>query len=615
MRKVLVFLGLVIASCSTSTPETPAATVLPAEPSTPPTFTPAAVELAEPVNLALEKDVIASNSLPDNPAAMAVDGYAGPEGDNWWSSGYGPEQWIEIDLGADSTITSLRMLTSQDPPGKVAHEIWGRGASGSYYLLDTLTAESRDNEWLSFTPAEPWEGIQFVKIVTVESPSWVAWREIEVMGTQEEVEKAEITPIPGEIADMIFFNGEIITMDEDMTVAEALAVRGELILAVGAESEVMALAGPETQMIDLQGAAVMPGIVDAHTHILNDAEGHLGLDLHQAQQLALENGITTLANLFVTPEFLEAMRALETAGDVRVRTSLYLIATNNCGELQGDWYKQHAPTRNFGEMLRIGGVKIFADGGSCGEPAVSQEWYYGYDLGDLWLTQEQMNAAVGEAHEAGYQVVVHAIGDRAVEQAQSAYSTILGGEANNLRHRIDHNTVLRPEMRAWYGETGVIPVVFGYRATCSLEGITPFYEQNAWNYRAMIDANPGLPIAWHGDDPWVGPINPFLELHNLVTRREFLEDGAVCEPPEWLAAGAVNVEEGLRMMTINSAFALFRDTEVGSLEPGKLADLLIISANPLDIDADAIREIEIWLTMVDGQSEYCAPGREAFCPQ
>ncbi|MDH5507453.1 MAG: amidohydrolase family protein [Anaerolineae bacterium] len=568
-----------------------------------------------PTNLALGKPVTASTALPDFPAKMAVDGITGKGEANWWSAGNFSPQWIEIDLGAPASIQEIRLLTSQSPTGKTTHQIWGRGPNTAPKQLHSFHAATGDHEWLRYSPAEPWDGIQYIKIETVESPSWVAWREIEIIGVIGENALVELAPPSVESADIIFYQGSIVTMDAKMTIGQALAVKGDSILAVGSDAEILAIAGANTQMINLNGRTVMPGIVDAHTHILNDAEGHLGLDLHLAQQLALENGITTLANMFVTADFLAQMRALEAAGEVRVRTSLYLIATNNCGEIQGDWYKQHAPTRNFGEMLRIGGVKIFADGGSCGEPAVSEEWYYGYGLGNLWLTQEQMDAAVAAAHTAGYQVVIHAIGDRAIDQALNALEAALHESANTLRHRIDHNVVIRPEMLARYGEIGVIPAVFGYKSTCSLEGITPFYEANAWNWRALLDANPGLPVAWHGDDPWVGPINPFLELHSMVTRTQVAADGSLCEPPAWLANGAVTVVEGLRMMTNHAAYALFRETEVGSLEPGKLADLLIISANPLTIDPNEIRNIQIGMTMVGGVSQYCAPGQEAFCPK
>jgi len=419
-------------------------------------------------------------------------------------------------------------------------------------------------------------------------------------------------------ADVIFHNGTILTMEADQPQTQAIAIQGEKILAVGSNEEILALQGPTTQVVDLQGRTLMPGFVDAHTHIFNDAEVHLGMSLEQAQQLALENGITTLGDMFVPPDFLEQMQTFAREGRLRVRTSLYLIYNTNCGDIQGDWWKQHPPTREPGEMLRIGGVKIFADGGTCGRPALSFELPGIEGLGDLWLTQEQLNTAVAEAQAAGYQVVIHAIGDRAIEQAQNAIAFALGGQPNTLRHRIDHNSVIRPDLMSRYSEIGIVTVIFAAYPVCNPYSppLPPAYRDWEWPWRALIDANPGLHIAWHGDDPWVGPISPILELYSFVTRKEVAEDGVtICEPPEWLADDTITVEEALPMMTIESAYALFRDQEVGSLKPGKFADLIILSDNPLTVHPDAIKDVQVLMTMVGGRVEYCAPGQGTLCPQ
>lgn len=115
--------------------------------------------------------------------------------------------------------------------------------------------------------------------------------------------------------------------------------------------------------------------------------------------------------------FLRDIQRFHAAGELRVRTSLYLVYDDPCGRIVGDWYKAYPPTRNPGEMLRIGGVKIFTDGGSCGHPALGFE-HADWHGGDLWLTQAELNRAVADAQAAGYQVAIHAIGDRAVEQAK-----------------------------------------------------------------------------------------------------------------------------------------------------------------------------------------------------
>jgi predicted amidohydrolase YtcJ len=414
-------------------------------------------------------------------------------------------------------------------------------------------------------------------------------------------------------AELIFYNGSVLTLEGDAWEAQAIAIRGDKILAVGG-GEVLALQGPGTRLVDLGGQTLMPGFVDAHTHVFNDA-GYMGLDLEGAQQLALENGITSLADMYTPPEFLEEMQTFAAEDKLVIRTSLYLIYNTACGDLVGDWYTAHAPTHAFGEKLRIGGVKIFSDGGVCGRFALSFDYppEYGGGQGDLWLTQEALSQAIAQADAAGYQVVVHALGDRAVETTQNAFELVLDGQPNILRHRIEHSYVVRPELLPRYGQIGLVTAIFGYAPICEWgrgEGFAEIVgpERLSWlqPYRALLDANPGLHVTWHGDDPWVGPVSPILELH---------KDGVtLCQPPDWLAATALTVEEALPLMTREAAYAIFREEEVGSLKPGKLADLIILSDNPLAVDPNTIKDITLSMTMVGGQVVYCAPGQETVCP-
>ena len=102
----------------------------------------------------------------------------------------------------------------------------------------------------------------------------------------------------------------------------------------------------------------------------------------------------------------------------------------------------------------------------------------------------------------------------------------------------------------------------------------------------------------------------------MVTKRQIdpNDDSIVCDPPDWLAAEAVTVEEALRMMTINGAHALFMEDHIGSLRSGKFADLIILSENPLTVDPDRIVDIDVLMTMVGGEVEQCLPGHESLCP-
>jgi len=428
--------------------------------------------------------------------------------------------------------------------------------------------------------------------------------------------------LTGPSADTIFYNGTVLTMEESQPIAQAIAVRGEKILAVGSDVQILALRTDITKAINLEGKTLVPGFVDAHTHIFNDAKMYLNMTLDEAQQLALENGITSLADMYVEPSFLEQMQTFAQQGKLRVRTSLYLVYDTNCGLIKsylGNWYKQYHPTRQPGEMLRIGGVKIFADGGSCGDPAVS----FGASKGDLWLTQAQLNEVVVDAQASGYQVVIHAIGDRAVEEAQNAIQSALVGKPNTLRHRIEHNFYIRPDLLRRYGEIGIVTTIWGYVPTCSIaagqfqwaSGAGLGLEEPTWimPYRTLLDANPGLHVTWHSDYPWWGYLDPLVNLYSMATHNGITEDGVICHPPNWLAGNTISAREALPMMNMGAAYAIFRDEEVGSLKSDKFADLVILSGNPLTVDSDAVKDVRVLVTMVGGQVEYCASGNEALC--
>jgi predicted amidohydrolase YtcJ len=131
----------------------------------------------------------------------------------------------------------------------------------------------------------------------------------------------------------------------------------------------------------------------------------------------------------------------------------------------------------------------------------------------------------------------------------------------------------------------------------------------------LIDANPDVHFAWHSDSPAISPMpEPMKNLFGFVTRREQKEDGTFCEPPDWGADDLLTIDEALEIMTIGSAYAIRRDHEIGSLEAGKLADLIILSDNPTKVEDEAILDIQVLTTMVGGKVEYCIPEYSEFCP-
>ena len=139
---------------------------------------PADSTIVEP-NLATNKTVRVQNELPDQTAAMAVDGYI----NSIWNSGFDDPRWIEIDLGEYSNVETIWLHVSQHPPGDTVHEISGSRNGNVFKPMHVFSGYTEDGQVLEFSPEAPWTGIRFIRIKTVASPSWVAWREIEIIGS------------------------------------------------------------------------------------------------------------------------------------------------------------------------------------------------------------------------------------------------------------------------------------------------------------------------------------------------------------------------------------------------------------------------------------------------
>jgi len=145
-------------------------------------------------NLALGKPVEVSAALPDQTPQMAVDG----DPNTQWSAGGYPTQWIEIDLGAANTIGKIRLTVGQWPAGQTVHQLWVGVTPDSMQLVYEFNGKEYDFDVLNFVPATPLDNIRYVRIVTTESPSWVSWREIEVLAPFPDTATPipEVTPTP-----------------------------------------------------------------------------------------------------------------------------------------------------------------------------------------------------------------------------------------------------------------------------------------------------------------------------------------------------------------------------------------------------------------------------------
>ncbi len=139
-------------------------------------------------NLAMNKTVQTSESLADQTPTMAVDG----DPNTQWSAGAFPTQWIEIDLGAPYPVGEIRLTVGQWPAGQVVHQVWVGASLDAMRQVHQFSGNEFDYDVLAYTPSIPLTNVRYVRIVTTESPSWVSWREIEVLAPLS----ATSTPLP-----------------------------------------------------------------------------------------------------------------------------------------------------------------------------------------------------------------------------------------------------------------------------------------------------------------------------------------------------------------------------------------------------------------------------------
>ena len=130
-------------------------------------------------NLAFHASTRVSRVWSGYGGEFAVDGDPGTT----WNSGDGPPQWIEIDLGTERSIDGIRLTVSQYPGGSTRHQVYVRGERGEATLVHEFSQDTADGDILEYNPELPLDGVRYLRIVTVSSPSWVGWREIEVLSS------------------------------------------------------------------------------------------------------------------------------------------------------------------------------------------------------------------------------------------------------------------------------------------------------------------------------------------------------------------------------------------------------------------------------------------------
>lgn len=543
-----------------------------------------------------------------------------------------------------------------------------------------------------------------------------------------------------EPADLVLRNGHVVTVDSAKPEAEAVAIRGHSIVAVGTNAEIERHIGDGTEVIDLQGRLLIPGFIEGHGHFgglgnkmmnldlmnvrnwdevvsmvaaasrdiprdawivgrgwhqekwdrvpepsvegvpvhasldsvspnnpvyLTHASGHAAfvnkraLDLagitrstpnpaggeivkdangeptgllretaqglvsrvrarsqaerpaaeieaeqrrmlELAAQESLENGITSFHDAGTGFSDIDFMKKLEAEGALPVRLYVMIRAPNDQLEQRLPQYLMPADTNDF---LVVRSIKVSIDGALGPHGAWLLEPYEDMpsSTGLSLVTPESVARTAELAIANGFQLNVHAIGDRANREVLDIYERTFDAnpDRSDLRWRIEHAQHLHPSDIPRFAELGVIPAMQGVHATSDAPWIPKRLgdqraREGAYMWRELMRS--GAVIA-NGTDAPVEDVNPIASFYSSVSRRT--NTGEV-----FYGEQRMTREEALKSYTLNNAYAAFEENVKGSITPGKLADLVVLSKDIMRIPEEEIPTAQVDLTIVGGAVRY-----------
>jgi hypothetical protein len=529
-------------------------------------------------------------------------------------------------------------------------------------------------------------------------------------------------------ADIILTNGKVLTVDPHNSMAEAVAVVGNRITAVGPAADIDNWRGPTTRVVDLRGRTLLPGFIEAHAHlgiygivesavqcgpphvkniadlqaaikeraqqtpsgewirgwgynhneleeerhptrwdldavvpdqpvfvmrtcahiaVLNSKALELiGIDndtpdpkggqldrengeltgvlreearriawqkaaptvqeLESAIALAMEDlnrfGITSIHDMagYGAPQ-MQALIRLTSQDPLRMRV-IQVIRSMYANDTFQDPYLTTGLMTGFGnERLRLGPFKYVVDGAASARTMATHEPNIAEpdNTGILYVDQEELNETFSRANKAGFQVTAHAMGDKAVEMCINAIEYALAEcPRQDHRHRIEHCAMTDEAMVERIAALGIVPIVNPVFLWTFGDVYVRDYGQDRADrmFQTGLYAKQGVRCAYTSDAPIVSP-DPLMSIEMAVTRRT--KGGQVLGPDE-----RVSVMQALRAHTIDAAYAGFEEGSKGSIEPGKLADLAVLSGDLLATPAEELRHLKVDMTVLDGNVVY-----------
>lgn len=303
-------------------------------------------------------------------------------------------------------------------------------------------------------------------------------------------------------------------------------------------------------------------------------------------------GITSAHDAWGVHDYLRGYQDAHEAGELCTRIYC-LIHYREIDRMLGAGIRT-----GFGnEWVRVGAMKMVADGSISERTARLSQPYVGRpeDFGIQVMTEQELYENGRKAHEADWQIGVHANGDRAIDMVLRVYERLQREHPRrDARFRLEHCTVINESLVQRIKALGAIPTPFAAYVYYHGEKMREYGSErldHMFALRSFLDA--GIRVAPGSDYP-PGPFEPMMALQSSVTRRDI--HGNVWGPKQ-----RVTVDEALRIQTLHGAYASFEELEKGSIEPGKLADLVVLGRDPLHEDPLTLVEIPIARTMVGGR--------------
>ena len=315
-------------------------------------------------------------------------------------------------------------------------------------------------------------------------------------------------------------------------------------------------------------------------------------ELQKACAIALSEaaklGLTTVACITDSPREIEALEKLAERGQLPLRVYAMVPIDN---------LRRFRNRKVDDPYLKVKCVKMFADGSLGARTAALMEPYADdpSERGMLYYTLKQQRQLIKEADSSGFQIAVHVIGDKAVEQTVQCFEDLGKERITKHRHRLEHVSVLTPGLIKRMKSLGLLATIQPHFVVSDFWVINRLGPERArWTYAFKSLVDHGVLVAGSSDAP-VEQLNPLLGVWAAVTR--------VRSPEERLS-----VMEALRAYTIGGAYFSFEEKVRGSIEVGKYADLAVLSQNPLKVKPDRIKDIKVEMTMVGGKVVYSASG-------